>query len=145
MRKKDYIEKPAFVNWHKPEYEEDPDNAPKTFSKPPIKYEQNFLAKIDKRTDAYQLLNSSYQEVMSDLGGAEVLSHVQRCLTERFCFLEYVLRMIELRIAKEPNKSIKWVSKWVQATNSIIGLSKTIGLERRTKKVVNLKAYVEGK
>jgi hypothetical protein len=145
MRKKNYIDKPAFENWHKPEYEEDPDNAPKTFSKPPIKYEQNFLEKIDKRTDAYQLLNSSYQEVIADLGGIEGLSHVQKSLAERYCFLEYILMIIELRIANEPKKSAKLVSKWVQATNSFIGLSKTIGLERRTKKVVNLKAYVESK
>lgn len=145
MSKKQYKNKVAFENWHKPEYEEEPDYAPKHFLRPPIKYETNFLAKLDKRTDAYHLLNNSFQDIMSDLGGGESLSHVQKCLTERFVFLEYVLRTIELRIASAPKKSTKLISRWIQALNSLVGLGRTIGLERRAKKVVNLAAYVEGK
>jgi hypothetical protein len=137
--------KTEFENWHKPIYTEDPDHVPVKFSKPPVKYEAGFLAKLDKRTEVYQLLNDAYQEVVGDIGGVENLSHVQVCLAERFCFLEFVLRGIEHRIATEPNKSGKLLSRWVQALNSLVGLGRTIGLERRVKKIANLRTYIEDK
>jgi len=137
--------KEVFENWHKPIYEEDPDNAPTKFKKPPKRYETNFLAKLDKRTESYQLLYGAYTDVVNDMGGRDGLSHVQLCLAERFCFLEFILKRIELQIATEPKKSAKFVSRWVQGLNSLVGLAKTIGLEKRAKRVVNLKAYVEGK
>jgi|GEM_PF-2040353 len=130
-------------NWHKPEYEEDPDNAPRTFKKPPKRFETGFLAKLDKRTEIFQLLKTAYDEITSDCGGAENLSHVQLCLAERFTFLEFVLRGLERQIAENPKKSETILSRWIQALNSLTGLAKTIGLERRAKKIANLQTYIK--
>ena len=111
----------------------------------PDKYRQGFLEDLDKRTLIYQSLQASYDAIMADVGGKGSLSHVQCCLVERFCFLEFVLRGIEVQIAEEKPKDIgPLVSRWVQALNSLVGLGKTIGLQRRAKKV-NLHDYVESK
>ena len=109
----------------------------------PTKYEAGFLRDFDRRTEVYQLLNTAYQEVISDMGGQEGLSHVQVCLAERFVFLEFVLRGIEQKIAANPKKSSTLLGRWIQAINSLSGLAKTVGLERRAKKV-NLKSYIDG-
>lgn len=111
----------------------------------PTKFREGFLRDFDKRTEAYVLLKSSYDEIVSDLGGLKGLSHVQLCLVERFIFLEFAVRNLELRIAKYPKKSEELLGKWIQAVNSISGLAKTIGLKRRAKKVPSLEAYVNGK
>ena len=111
----------------------------------PAKYEAGFLKDFDRRTEVYQLLNGAYNEVVSDMGGIEGLSHAQICLAERFVFLEFVLRGLEQRIAKNPKKSEVILSRWIQALNSLTGLAKTIGLQRRAKKIPSLQRYVEGK
>jgi hypothetical protein len=37
------------------------------------------------------------------------------------------------------------VASWTQSINAMIGLAKTIGLERRAKQVANLRDYVKSK
>jgi hypothetical protein len=132
-------------NWHKPEYNEDPDNAPRTFQKPPKRFEANFLAKMDRRTEIFQQLKTAYDEITADCGGAENLSHVMLALCERFVFLEFTLQNLEARIADNPKNADEFISKWIQACNSVTGLAKTLGLEKRVRKVKNLREYVEGK
>jgi hypothetical protein len=134
-------------NWHKSEYEDDPDNAPKTFRQPPDKYERHFLAKLDGRSRAAQILRQSFDEITSDLGGVESLSHIQLCLVERFCFLEFLLRKKELEMAQS-NKNgerDKAMGSWVQSLNSLVGLAKAIGLERRARKVESLESYIKNR
>lgn len=133
-------------DWHKPEYEDDPDNAPKTFRQPPKRYEQHFLSKMDGRSRAYVLLKESFDEITSDLGGAEGLSHVQLTLIERFCFLEFILRMKELKMAESPNGQKDGnFGSWVQSLNALVGLAKTVGLERRAREVTSLQSYIKQK
>lgn len=109
----------------------------------PKKYKVGFLQKMDGRTEACKMLRSSFNEILSDLGGSESLSHVQLCLVERFCFLEFVLRRLEYKIANEPKQSSKLLARWVQSLNSLVGLGKSIGLERRAKKIDSLQSYVK--
>ena len=108
----------------------------------PKKYKVGFLQKMDGRTEACKMLRSSFNEIISDLGGVDNLSHIQICLCERFTFLEFVLRRLEYRIANEPKQSSKLLARWVQSLNSLVGLGKSIGLERRAKKVPSLEKYI---
>ncbi|MFZ0033392.1 MAG: hypothetical protein WAK60_00195 [Sedimentisphaerales bacterium] len=142
MKRKEVEEK--FEDWHKTEYDEDPDTKPHRFKKLPVRYEVGFLAKLDKRTEVFALLKNAFDEITNDMGGIESLSHIKVCLAERFTFLEYVLRGLERDIANNPKESSAILSRWIQALNSLTGLAKTIGLERRAKKI-NLKMYVESK
>lgn len=111
----------------------------------PEKYESGFLQKLDGRTESCRLLRNAYDEVISDLGGVEGLSHVQVCLAERFVFLEFILRTLEQRIVESPKKSEAMLSRWIQGLNSIVGLAKTIGLQRRAKKIPSLQKYLKDK
>jgi len=134
-------------SWHTKEFQENPDIAPKTFRQPPNRYEEHFLAKLDGRSRAAQILRQSFDEITSDLGGAAGLSHVQLTLIERFCFLEFILRMKELKMAEASNngQKDKNFGSWVQSLNALVGLAKVVGLERRAKQVTNLCDYVISK
>jgi hypothetical protein len=113
-----------------------PMSLPRTFT-------PGFLKDFDKRTELYQLLNTAFQQVMSDMGGEGSLSHVQICLAERFTFLEFTLRAIEHKMAHNPKKADDLFSKWIYGLNALQGLAKTIGLKRKAKRVVDLKLYVD--
>lgn len=111
----------------------------------PKKYEAGFITKLDQRTETFLLLNTAYQEVLSDLGGVEMLSHTKQCLVERFIFLEFMMRKWELRLVRKPKKNAHLISRWIQAINSLNGLARILGLERRAKKITSLQAYVKDK
>lgn len=106
------------------------------------KYEPGFLQTLDGRLEVAKILNSAFDEVTDDMGGKDSLCHTQLALAERFVFLEYVLRRIETRIALNPKKSGKLLSRWIQGLNSLNGLAKVIGLKRNAKKVQCLESYV---
>ncbi len=109
---------------------------------PPKRYEPGFLAKLDGRLEIAKVLRSRYDAVISDLGGDDI-SHVKLALVERFLWLEYVLQGIEqfLADAQSSKESAELIGRWVQATNSLVGLAKMLGLERQTP-TVNLNDYV---
>ena len=131
-----------FEDWHKPEYEEDPNNAPRTFKKLPKKFETNFLSRMDKRTVISQLIMSAYNEIVRDVDANGGLSHIKNCLIERFCFLEFVLRYLEMQITNNPKAAEHLLGKWVQGLNSLVGLGRTLGLKRAMKRI-DLKEYIE--
>lgn len=131
-----------FEDWHKPLYKKDPESMPVKFPRPPKRFETNFLQKLDSRTRSWKILNASFTEVCADLGGQEGLSHIQQTLCERYVFLEFFLKTMEARIAAQPKNSAKLISRWIQALNSLLGLSKTLGLERRTRQIENLQSYI---
>ena len=138
------IKDEKFENWHKPvEYDADGEEIVQTkFQKPPLRFENNFLQKLDCRTVAFKVLTESFNEVAEDLGSKTSLSHIQSALVERYVFLEYFLKSLEAKIATNPKKSSRLIARWVQSLNCFLGLSKTLGLERRTKKIENLSSYV---
>lgn len=111
----------------------------------PKKYELNLLQKVDRRSEIYKALKRSYDAIVADLGGRDELSHAKLMLIERLVFLEAVLETIEHQIAAEPKTSPKTMSRWIQGLNSLQGLARTIGLERKPRKAGDLRAYVEGR
>jgi hypothetical protein len=119
-------------------------------NKLPERYSKNFLAKMDGRIELARELKAAFEEVTNDLGGIDTLSHMNRSLCERFVFLEAVLRGLELQMAEEGTKQSKvdagqLLSRWIQGLNSLTGLARTLGLERRARKVDDLRSYVASK
>lgn len=110
----------------------------------PERYEVGFLKGLDRRTDLYRRVSESYESILEDLGGEKSISRVRLALVERFVFLEAVLRESEREIAANPKLHDDKLNRWIQALNSLSGIAKTIGLERKAKSV-SLKAYVGGK
>jgi hypothetical protein len=111
----------------------------------PVKFEPGFLRQLDGRTELSQRLTAAYDEIVDDAGGDEAQTRLRRSLIERFVFLEEVMRSWEVQIATKPQETEHLLSRWVQAVNSLQGLARQIGVERKLKGVVNLKNYIEGR
>lgn len=111
----------------------------------PARFEPGFLRALDHRTSLAQRLHTAYDNIVSDLGGMDGLSHAQLALIERFVFLECQMQHWEALIAAEPKKSTELLSRWIQALNSLNGLAKTIGLKRKLRDARTLDAYVKSR
>lgn len=96
----------------------------------PYKFKTGFLNGLDNRCGLAKTLRQNYEDIVEDIGGAEDCSHVKSALVERFVWLEGILQTLEHQMAEgEIDKSL---SKWVQAVNSLSGLAKVLGVERRS-------------
>ena len=109
----------------------------------PDRFEAGFLRELDKRTELYQQLNSNFETIMQDMGGADA-THTKRSLVERFVFLEAAIRSWELQIVTKPSEANDLIGRWVQAVNALQGLAKLIGLKRDLK-TVSVRDYVAAK
>jgi hypothetical protein len=109
----------------------------------PGKYRRGFLYTMDGRLDFVKSLRASYSAVLEDLGGRGDVGHVKNALAERFVFLEGLLITMEKQIIESSDMHDELVSRWIQAVNSLSGLAKALGVERKIKQV-NLRAYMNG-
>lgn len=104
---------------------------------------QGFLKDMDERTNLYNTLAGTFNEICSDLGGEENLSRIQIILIERVAFLMLTLRRLERRIRNKKKKKGRAAAfrRWTTAVNSLLGLSRTLGIKKSKKKTANIKMY----
>lgn len=107
----------------------------------PDKYSPDFAERLDKRTVIARTVLSRIENIESDLGGGDSLSHARRSLVRRVVWLEAIIEHTEQRLAA--GEAID-IGSHTQATNTLVGLFKTLGLERRQKPVKSLRDYMNG-
>lgn len=103
----------------------------------PKVYRPGYLAQLDRRTELFQRLHGNFLNIADDLGGQPELSHIKSSLIERYVFLEAVLHKIESDLANNPDAAPELLGRWIQAVNSLTGLAKTLGIERRANDPLN--------
>lgn len=105
---------------------------------PPKRYSPNWLDDLDGRTAIAQTMQSRWQSLTDDLGGAAQLSYAQRSLATRALWLEMHLETLEQSLAAGGDMD---VGQWVQANNSLLGIFNRLGL-KRVAKDVNLAEFL---
>jgi hypothetical protein len=98
----------------------------------PAKFKTGFLEGLDKRTDLARALRQNYDDIVADIGGVDELSHIKSVLVERFVWLEAIVQQIEHQLTVGEIDRSEAISRWVQALNTLIGLSKVLGIERKS-------------
>jgi hypothetical protein len=97
----------------------------------PRRYRPGFLRELDKRTDIYLRLAANYERLINDLGGDySAISHAKLALVERFIWLEELIRILEMRSLHKPDDAAELSSRIIQASNSLQGIARQIGLEK---------------
>ena len=107
----------------------------------PARYSGNFLAGMDGRVKLVKELRSRLKQLQVDMGGESALSYAKQSLTKRAIFIEAKLEDFEMQLAQ--GNDVK-LGVYIQMTNSLIGLFKTLGLNRKAKEL-NLKDYISAK
>jgi hypothetical protein len=108
----------------------------------PERFKAGWLDDLDGRRTLARELRQRYQELTDDLGGSDQLSYQRRTLAERAIFLEYHLSREEQQLAQGEDFD---AGRWVQACNALVGLMKTLGLDRKARDVPSLSEYLAKK
>lgn len=98
----------------------------------PERFSPGFIRELDQRSSVAIRLTQAFENIVADAGGYETLTHTKLAIIERFVFLEALIQTWEGKIATttDPVESVVLVGKVVQASNALLGLARTIGLER---------------
>lgn len=134
---------PVFINKNrytgKLQADLSPDMSPMKAQHIPEKPRQGWLSTLDMRTAVGRDMRGRYAEVCGDLGGEDALSYAQRSLVERALWLEYWIAQQERALAEGAEVDM---GRLTQAGNSLLGLFRTLGLERRQRDVTSLSDYI---
>ena len=106
----------------------------------PSRYDERFIVQLDGRFRLAREVRDRLAAVYADLGGEDRLSYLQRSLVKRYVWLELHHEADEARIAKG---EVVDVGKHTQRLNSLIGLARTLGIERRAHRVQGLPRLLE--
>ncbi|MCC5982706.1 MAG: hypothetical protein JJU26_13415 [Oceanicaulis sp.] len=102
-------------------------------------FEPRFLEHLDGRTVAARVLRQRLAEIHADLGGESSLSYAQRSLVRQAVWLE---SWLESQHAEAATGKAVDIGRMTQALNSLLGLWRTIGIERRARDVPDLQTYL---
>jgi len=109
----------------------------------PDSYSASWLEQLDKRTKVARAVLARIAELEADAGagGAAALSAARRSLIRHAAWLDAIVESHELGLAA--GKEID-VGSYTQALNSLLGLFRLIGLERRQKPLKRLHEHLNG-
>lgn len=107
----------------------------------PDRYTPDFAERLDRRTTIAKAIQGRIEAIESDLGGADALSHARRSLVRRVVWLEAIIEHTEQRLASGESVDL---GGHTQAINSLLGLYRLLGLERRQRPVRTLREVMRG-
>lgn len=107
----------------------------------PDKYSPDFAERLDKRTSIARAICGRIESIETDMGGAEGLSHARRSLVRRAVWLEAIIEHSEQKLASGEGIDL---GGHTQAINTLIGLYRLIGIERRQRPLKRLREVMEG-
>lgn len=98
----------------------------------PQRFQPGFKGELDGRTLLARALQQRFSAIASDLGGEQELSSLKSSLLERLVWLEATLVKIESGLASttDAKSASEAVARWIQGCNALLGIAKTLGLER---------------
>lgn len=107
----------------------------------PDKYSPDFPERLDGRTSIAKAILGRIEAIESDMGGADALSHARRSLVRRVVWLEAIIEHTEQKLAAGEGIDL---GGHTQAINTLIGLYRLLGLERRQRPVKRLREVMDG-
>ena len=106
----------------------------------PDSYAADWLDRLDKRTKIARAVLARIGELGSDAGGAESLSAARRSLIRHAAWLDAIVESYEMRLASGAEID---VGGHTQALNSLLGLYRLLGLERRQRPARTLRDVMD--
>jgi hypothetical protein len=113
----------------------------KTLATIPARYAPDFAEQLDQRTSLAKAIRGRVDAIETDLGGGEALSHARRSLVRRVVWLEAIIEHAEQRLAAGEGIDL---GGHTQAINTLLGLYRLLGLERRQRPAARLRDVMSG-
>lgn len=106
----------------------------------PPRYSANWIESLDMRTSLSRAVRGRLAELEADLGGN--LSYQRQSLCKRVVWMEAVIEQKEAALARGEDVG---QAELTQAVNSLIGLLKTLGLDRKARDAPSLGEYLHSR
>lgn len=97
--------------------------------------------RIDGRCLAARTYRRALAELFADLGGEAALSFAERSLARRAVAFELWLGTVEARAMRGEDVTA-FMPVYSQATNTLLGLFRQLGIKRRPKEIPDLQTYL---
>jgi len=107
----------------------------------PDRYSPDFAERLDKRTSIAKAIRARIEAIETDMGGADSLSHARRSLVRRVVWLEAIVEHSEQKLAAGEGIDL---GGHTQAINTLLGLYRLLGLERRQRPAKRLRDLMSG-
>lgn len=104
----------------------------------------NLLALVDGRSLPARAVNGAYGAIMIDLGGEQHVSYILRSLALRAANVQTWLASVEARLLSGEKADADLLRSYLHANNVLLGLFRTIGLERRAHDGGDIAAVLAG-
>ena len=114
----------------------------KTLIALPDGYIESYADDLNQSSPLGRSIAARCENIINDLGGLENLSTVKQSLVKRFLWLETMIESVEYRVSQGEAADI---GAWTQLINSWIGLSRQLGLDRRSRTVRGVQEHLAGK
>ncbi len=105
----------------------------------PADYSADWLERFDKRTKIWRAVMPRIEALQADAGGVQNLTHARQSLIRRAVFLELLAETQEMRFASGVALD---TGAYTQALNSLLGVYRVLGVERRSKPVKSLRQHL---
>lgn len=96
----------------------------------PARFSENWISSMDGRTSIARAVSDRLATLQADLGGPDAMSYQQRSLAKRAIWIEAIIEQREVALSR--GEEIDHGAH-VQAINTLIGLWRALGFERRAK------------
>lgn len=103
----------------------------------PDTYSPDWIERLDGRTRVAQAVKERLAALVTDCGGD--LSYQRYSLCKRAVWMEAVIERQEAALARGEDID---QGRWTQAVNTLVGVLRTLGLERRAKPTEDLQSYM---
>jgi len=110
----------------------------KLLSQLPTNYSPDWLERFDKRTKIWRAVMPRIHALESDAGGHDNITHAKRSLIRRAAFMELLAETEEYKFTS--GQPID-VGAYTQALNSMLGIYRVLGVERKMKRAPSLREY----
>jgi hypothetical protein len=98
---------------------------------------------LDGRTITAKIYDRLVDEIVTDLGGADRLSAIERKLVESFTGASVVLEHLNVKIVSGAAIDNALISAYAQITSAMVRLSAKLGVERRARPVLDLDSFLD--
>lgn len=105
----------------------------------PDGYSSKWVDRLDKRTKVARAVLDRIECLESDAGGADSITHAKRSLIRRAAFIEAMCEGQELKLTAGQEVD---AGSLTQLTNSLLGIYRVLGLERRARRSESLADYL---
>ena len=109
-------------------------------------FQEGWFGRLHKGSEIFRHLNTSYEQILADMGGIEKITRLELTIIERLIFAEYLCRKKEVELLESEDFTDENVAAVTRLGSLVQSLAQKLGVTRRADSDTDsLKEYLEDK